>query len=181
MERSVIRKSGKYSQVIEDSSLGWSIAVAVGIGLYFGQMYDKNNDSEPLGTLIGFLIGLGAACRLVLKVYKRLNSWFMESLFLFETVNQDSLFDSYRPKIFSGLLGFLIFYSWVPISFFVKNNIKNINQKFLRTISFLHFFLASFLMIFYKNLIVQKDSFLFFIIGSIFGLVKMVKKLKKTD
>ncbi len=74
MEKSVIRKAGKYSQVIEDSSLGWSIAVAVGIGLYFGQMYDKNNDSEPLGTLIGFLIGLGAACRLVLKVHKRLNS-----------------------------------------------------------------------------------------------------------
>ncbi|MBD61689.1 hypothetical protein CL645_06225 [bacterium] len=104
----------------------------------------------------------------------------MEILF-FETVTQDSLLDLYRPKIFSGLLGFLIFYSWVPVSFFVKNNIKNINQKLLRTISFLHFFLAAFLMIFYKNLIVQKDSFLFFIIGSIFGLVKMVKKPKKTN
>ncbi|MBG98137.1 hypothetical protein CL659_03305 [bacterium] len=105
----------------------------------------------------------------------------MESLFLFGILNEDSLFDFYRPKIFSGLLGFLIFYSWVPISFFVKNNIKNINQKLLRTILFLHFLLASFLMIFYKNLIIQKDSFLFFIIGSIFGLVKMVKKSKKTN
>ncbi|MBT02210.1 hypothetical protein CL643_03795 [bacterium] len=105
----------------------------------------------------------------------------MEILFLFETSFQDSLLDSYRPKIFSGLLGFLIFYSWVPISFFIRNNIKNINQKLLRTIAFLHFFLASFLMIFYKNLISEKDSFLFFIIGSIFGLVKMVKKPKKTN
>ena len=63
----------------------------------------------------------------------------MEILF-FETVTQDSLLDLYRPKIFSGLLGFLIFYSWVPVSFFVKNNILGVYNllESIKAVSYTH-------------------------------------------
>ncbi len=74
MEKQVIKKSGKYSKTAEDFSLGWAIAICICIGVYFGQIYDKANESEPTGLIIGFLFGLGAASRLLIRVHKSLNS-----------------------------------------------------------------------------------------------------------
>ena len=74
MEKQIIKKSGKYSKIAEDSSLGWSIAICIFIGVYFGQLYDKANNSDPVGVLVGFLFGLGAASRLLIRVHNRLNS-----------------------------------------------------------------------------------------------------------
>ena len=74
MEKQIIKKSGKYSKIAEDSSLGLSIAICICVGVYFGQLYDKANDSEPAGLLVGFLFGLGAASRVLLRVHNRLNS-----------------------------------------------------------------------------------------------------------
>ncbi len=81
--------------------------------------------------------------------------------------------------LFSFLLGFFIFYSWILIDRFVKENLKKINQAFVKSISFFHFLISCLLVIFYQNLLTKKDAAFFFIAGSIFGLIKMVKKSQK--
>ena len=74
MEKQIIKKSGKYSKIAEDSSLGLSISICICVGVYFGQLYDKANGSDPTGIIVGFLFGLGAASRLLIRVHKSLNS-----------------------------------------------------------------------------------------------------------
>jgi len=81
--------------------------------------------------------------------------------------------------LFSFLLGFFIFYSWILIDKFVKKNLKKINQAFVKSISFFHFLISCFLIVFYQNLLTKKDAAFFFLAGSIFGLIKMVKKSQK--
>jgi len=81
--------------------------------------------------------------------------------------------------LLSFLLGFFIFYSWILIDKFVKENLKKINQAFVKSISFFHFLISCLLIILYQNLLIKKDAAFFFIAGSIFGLIKMVKKSQK--
>ena len=85
------------------------------------------------------------------------------------------------PKefLFSFLLGFFIFYSWILIDKFFKKNIKKIKKISLKSILFFHFLISCFLIVFYQNLLTTKDAAFFFVAGSIFGLIKMVKKSQK--
>tara|TARA_B100000029_G_scaffold53071_2_gene48184 strand:- start:118 stop:402 length:285 start_codon:yes stop_codon:yes gene_type:complete len=81
--------------------------------------------------------------------------------------------------LFSFFLGFFIFYSWILIHHFLKKNLKNINQKIIKFAVFFHFLIACFLIVIYQNLLRKEYAAFFFVAGSVFGLIKMVKKSQK--
>ena len=52
------------------AGIGFEIAISIILGLYFGQLCDEQLGSEPVGALIGFFFGLGAASRALYRLVK---------------------------------------------------------------------------------------------------------------
>lgn len=57
------------------AGIGLEIAISIILGLYLGQLCDERFGSEPVGALIGFFSGLGAACRALYRLvqFERVN------------------------------------------------------------------------------------------------------------
>ncbi|MBC8515110.1 AtpZ/AtpI family protein [bacterium] len=68
-----IVKPGSLGNLAEESSLGWSIAIAVGTGIFVGMWVDNQWEVEPWGLIGGFLWGIGGASRLLIRAQKRLD------------------------------------------------------------------------------------------------------------
>ena len=52
------------------AGIGFEIAISIILGLYLGQLCDEQLGSEPVGALIGFFSGLGAASRALYRLVK---------------------------------------------------------------------------------------------------------------